>query len=302
MHLGAAGALRQAGAGRGRRRQRGDGADLGGHRRVRAFRHAVHHRRAFRGRRRCRSGRRRRGAGDLELEDQVAGADFGIQLDQHLLDHAGARRGDFHARLVRFQGDQRLLGRDRVAGLDQHLDDLGLAGRADVRDVDVLHARAGGGGRCRSRCGGRRLGGRGSSRRCGLGRRGRRSGFGAALGFQFEQLVAFLQAVAELDLEALHHPGLGSRDLHAGLVRLQGQQALVGFDTVADLDEQLDNFTLTAADVGYANQFTHRSAPQQSRGLAFSGSMPNLAMASATTFASSSPRSTSASRAASTIH
>ena len=42
------------------------------------------------------------------------------------------------------------------------------------------------------------------------------------------------------------HTTMASRDLHGGLVGLQGQQALVGFDAVADLDEQLDDFTFTA--------------------------------------------------------
>src|SRR5690606_26423958 len=63
--------------------------------------------------------------------------------------------------------------------------------------------------------------------------------------------------VAHLDLQALDHAGLGRGYFHAGLVGLERQDALVGFDTVADLDEQLDYFTLTAADVGYAYGFTH---------------------------------------------
>ncbi|MNZ73982.1 hypothetical protein D3C78_924160 [compost metagenome] len=238
------------------------------------------------------------GASDFQLEDQVAGADFVTDLDRHAFHHASGRRGDFHARLVRLQGDQRLVGFHRVTGLDHHLDDAGLAGRADVRNVDVLHAGS------RRRSGGCGL--RGCCRRCGSRSRlfslGGRcfGGSGATLGFQFEDFVAFLQLVAELDLDALDHPGLRAGDFHAGLVRLQGQQALIGLDLVADLDQQFDHFTFAAADIGYANQFTHRASPQQSSGLRFSGSIPSLTMASATTFGSMSPRSASASSAAST--
>ncbi|MCY1411627.1 hypothetical protein D9M71_270160 [compost metagenome] len=236
----------------------------------------------------------RSGASNAQLEDQGAGADVVIQLDLDALHHACGRGGDLHAGLVGFQGDQRLLGGDGIAGLDQDFDDLGGAVRADVRHEDFLHAGGGGrrgGGLCR--CGGGLLFslGRGS---CSLsGRRG-----SGTLDFQFQQFVAFLEAVAQLDLQALDHAGLGSRDFHAGLVRFQGQQALFGFDAVANLDEQLDHFTFAAADVGYANQFTHNASPQQSSGLRFSGSMPNLAMASATTLGSISPRSARASRAA----
>ncbi|MNF76530.1 hypothetical protein D3C84_586460 [compost metagenome] len=241
-----------------------------------------------------RCGGRRSGASDLELEDQVAGADVGIQLDLDALHHAGGRRGDLHAGLVGFQGDQGLLGGHGVAGLDQHFDDLDLAVGADIRHADILHAGAGGrrGGDLRRSSGGLFFG----LRRGSLSR-GHCSG---TLDFQFQQFIAFLQAVAQLDLQALDHTGLRCGDLHAGLVRFQGQQALIGFDAVANLDEQLDHFTFAAADVGYANQFTHNASPQQSSGLRFSGSIPNLAMASATTLGSISPRSARASRVART--
>ena len=195
-------------------------------------------------------------ARDFQLQDQVTGADFVVQLGDHFLHHASGGGWDLHGSLVGLQGDQRLVGFDGVAGLDQYFDDLGLARRADVRHVDVLHA---GGGRCCGRgrgCGWRRCGsrllcgGRGGSGRS-LGRRG------GALDFQDHQLVAFFQAIAQLDLQFLDHAGLGGRDLHGGLVGLQGQQALVCLDTVTDLDEQLDDFTFTAADVRYANEFAH---------------------------------------------
>ncbi|MNZ50530.1 hypothetical protein D3C78_683190 [compost metagenome] len=240
---------------------------------------------------------RRHGAGHAQGEDQLAGADLVVELDRHAVDGAGLRAGDLHAGLVGLQHQQRLVGFDHVTGLDQQFDDAGLAGRADVRHVHRLQALA-------DRSGGRRrgsgLGRRGGHRRFGYRRAGGRSRSAGAFGFQLEQVVAGLQLVAQLDLQALDHPGPGGGDLHAGLVGFQGQQALVGVDTVADLDQQFDHFTFAAADIGYANQFTHRLAPQQSSGLALLVSMPNLAIASATRVRSISPRSARASSAVST--
>ena len=207
-------------------------------------------------RRRGRRSRGRRSSSfDFQLEDQVASADFIIQLDQHLLHHAGSRRGDFHGGLVGLQGDQRLVGFDGVAGLDHDFDDLDLAVGADIRHVHVLHAAAGGssGGRgCRS------------GRFRGFGRRSfgfrRRRGLRGTFDFQHQQFVAFLQAIADLDLQFLDHAGFGRGHFHGGLVGLQGQYALIGFDTVADLDQQFNHLAFTA-EVGYANQLTHRYAP-----------------------------------------
>ena len=189
-----------------------------------------------------------------QLEDQVAGADFGIQLDQHFFHHAGSRRGDFHGGLVGFQGDQRLVGFDCVAGLDHDFDDLDLAVGADIRHVHILHAAAG----CSSWRGSRGGHLRCSSGRCFGFRRRRR--FGGTFDFQHQQLIAFLQAVADLDLDFLDHAGFGRGHFHGGLVGLQGQYALIGFDTVADLDQQFNHLAFTA-EVGYANQLTHRYAP-----------------------------------------
>src|SRR5690606_32674965 len=110
------------------------------------------------------------------------------------------------------------------------------------------------------------------------------------------------QAVAELDLQALDHPGLGRRDFHAGLVGLQGQQALFGLDAIANLDEQFDDFAFAAANVRDTNQFAHFFAPQQSSGLGLLVSIPKRAIASATTVRSMSPRSARASSALSTTH
>jgi len=103
------------------------------------------------------------GALYFQLEDEVTGADFVFQLDCDAFHHASSRRRNFHGSLVGFQGDQRLVGFDGVANLDQQLDDLGLARRTDVRNMNVLNR---GGGRCSSRgrrglgCSGRLFSGR----------------------------------------------------------------------------------------------------------------------------------------------
>ena len=233
-----------------------------------------------------------------DIVSKDSSADFVIQLDRNTLNHTGGWRWNFHAGLVGLESDQGLISLNGIAGLDQDFDDFSFARRADIRDMNVLD---GSSGRC-SR-GRRGLGSRssrffGRSRSCSRGRCFRRRS--GALGFQFQQFVAFFQAVAQLDLQALDDTGLGSRDFHARLVRLQGQDALIGFDTVADLYKQFDDFAVTAADVRYSNEFAHKNSPQQSSGLRFSGLMPNLTMASATTFGSISPRSANASRAANT--
>jgi len=243
---------------------------------------------------------RRSSALNLELEDEVASADFVIQLDRNALNHTGGWRWNFHAGLVGFEGDQRLISLNGIAGLDQDFDDFGFARRTDIRDMNVLN---GGSGRCSS-CRGRSLGNRGGGRLFSCSGSGSRSWCfrcrSGAFDFQFQQFVAFFQAVAQLDLQALDDTGFRSRDFHARLVRFQRQDALIGFDAVADFYKQLDDFTVAAADVRYSNEFAHKYSPQQSSGLRFSGLMPNLTIASATTLGSISPRSASASRAANT--
>ncbi len=245
-----------------------------------------------------RSGRRR-STRHFQVQNQVASADFVVELDADGLDHASGRRRDFHAGLVGFQGDQRLISLDGVADLDLDLDDLGLARRTDVRHVHLLN-RSGSRSSRGSGWSGSRRGGRFGFSFCSRRSGSRRSRLRGAFDFQLEQLVAFFQAIAQLHFQTLDDTGLRRRHFHARLVRFQGQDALVGFNTVADLHKQFNYFTFTAADVRYANEFAHRISPQQSSGLSFSGLIPNLAMASATTLGSMSPRSASASRAANT--
>ena len=60
--------------------------------------------------------------------------DFDCDLD--FFHHTGGRRRNLHRRLVRFHGDERLLGLDRVAHLHQHLDHRDFIEIADVRHLD----------------------------------------------------------------------------------------------------------------------------------------------------------------------
>jgi hypothetical protein len=106
-------------------------------------------RRRLRGRsrrRRCRSGCRRRcsglargstGVGTFESQDQRPFAHLVADRDAHVLDDAGGARRNLHRRLVAFDGDQALLERDRVARLDEHLDDRDVGEVADVRNPDI---------------------------------------------------------------------------------------------------------------------------------------------------------------------
>jgi hypothetical protein len=68
----------------------------------------------------------------FEHRDQVADIDLVADLDLELLQHAGRRRRNLHRRLVRLDRDQRLLGLDRVADLDEQLDDRDVLEVADV--------------------------------------------------------------------------------------------------------------------------------------------------------------------------
>src|SRR5205085_8932935 len=79
----------------------------------------------------------------VEEEDGRASRDLVAHLYLELLDHAGGRRGNLHRRLVGFQRDERLLFRDGVARLDEHLDDLDLLEVADIRDDNLTHTVSG---------------------------------------------------------------------------------------------------------------------------------------------------------------
>ena len=101
-----------------------------------------------------------------------------------------------------------------------------------------------------------RRGRRRRRRLCGCRRR--RRGRGGRLGFaaararlEQQDQRALRHLVAHLQLERLHHPGLGRRNLHRRLVRLQRDQRLFLVDRVAGLDQHLDHFHfLEVPDVG----------------------------------------------------
>ncbi len=65
----------------------------------------------------------------LDDRDLFAGLDLGIQHDQLLEERAGHRARDVDDRLVGLDAQQRLVGRDRAADLDQPLDDVELVDR-----------------------------------------------------------------------------------------------------------------------------------------------------------------------------
>jgi uncharacterized protein (DUF2461 family) len=76
------------------------------------------------------------------MRDQRTLGDLVADLDLQFGHHARDRRGHVHRGLVRFQRDQRILGLDRVAGLDQHFDDRHVLEVADVGNLhfdDVTH-------------------------------------------------------------------------------------------------------------------------------------------------------------------
>ena len=78
----------------------------------------------------------------LQREDRRALGDLVADLDEQLPDRAGLRGRDVHARLVGLEHDQRILGRDGVAGRDQHLDHGDVGEVPDVRDGDLAHSSA----------------------------------------------------------------------------------------------------------------------------------------------------------------
>ena len=94
----------------------------------------------------CRRGCGRRGLlpvtarGGVEDEDDLALADPVAHLHLEILDRAGRGRRHVHRRLVGLDLDQRILGFDRVPGLDENLDDRHVLEIADCGDLDFERA------------------------------------------------------------------------------------------------------------------------------------------------------------------
>ncbi len=182
----------------------------------------------------------------------------------------GARH--VHGGLVRLQRDQGVLFGYLVTLGDRHFDDLDVLGAAQVGHLDLDGALAAAGGLLRRRflCG--RLG---RLLRClvalGLGLGVLlllAAGVSAAtaLHFDLDDVVALGDGVALLHQHADHLAALGRRHVHAGLVRLQRDQGVLGLDDIpfgyGDFDD-LDVFA--AADIGNFDDFaTQGRAPSKS--------------------------------------
>ena len=179
--------------------------------------------------------RRRRGGGAPPLalhgRDQAALGDLVADLDLQRLDDAGRARRNLHRRLVALDRDQALLDGDRVAGLDQDLDHRDLVEVADVGndDLDLAAARAAGAGAALAAgaaplpraAAGAAAAGRGLRRR--------------PVAFEQQQQRAFVDLVADLDLQLLDDARGARRNLHRRLVALDRDQRLLGLDAVAGL-------------------------------------------------------------------
>ena len=67
----------------------------------------------------------------------------------------------------------------------------------------------------------------------------------------YENQRALRHLVAQLELQLLHHPRLGRRNLHRRLVRFERDQRLLLVDRIAGLDQHLDHLDiLEVPDVG----------------------------------------------------
>ncbi len=75
----------------------------------------------------------------VQRQDHTALGDLVADLELNLFDRAGPGRRDVHGGLVGLQRNQRILGFDRIAGLNVDLDDRHVLEIADVRYFDVFH-------------------------------------------------------------------------------------------------------------------------------------------------------------------
>ena len=79
----------------------------------------------------------RRATRCVQHQQQRSFRDFVAEFDLEFFHHAGMAARDFHGRLVRFHGNQALLGFDGVARFDQQFDDRHVFKVANVGDFDV---------------------------------------------------------------------------------------------------------------------------------------------------------------------
>ena len=234
----------------------------------------------------CRSGRRR-SARHFEDHDQGASGHFVTGVDFDLFHGTRERRRHFHRGFIAFYGDQGLLSGDGVAHFNHDLGDFNFIA-ADIRDVNFFRCR-GSCWRSRSRSGFFLLFLRRCSGCCTLG------------GIENHNQFASLGFVADGDFNLFHDASLRRRDFHRGFVAFYGDQRLFSFYFVANFDQDLGDFNFISPDVRYFDFDSHYSFTSYARrGLTFSASMSNFAIASATTFLSISPRLASSPSAATT--
>ena len=225
------------------------------------------------------------------------------------------RRGPAQERLDVLLGDPALL----AGPLDLGEVDLELAGEAADARAGVDRTRVSGGRRCGG-LGRRRRGRLGRGRRLLLGdhrgwRRDRRLAVG---GLELDDGTALAHPVADIDQHRLDRAVAVGRNVHGGLVGFKRQQRVVSLDRVAGLDVDLDDRdVLEVPDIGNLDLDRHprflplpgRAAPglihyaiagwpQTRAGFAFSGSIPYLAIASATLVVGRAPSSARLSKAA----
>src|SRR6185312_16148555 len=74
-------------------------------------------------------------------DDQVTRGDLAAFGDVHLLHDAAGRGGDIHRGLLGLQSDQRSLRLDRLAGLDENVDNGDVLEVAHVGHTDFYEAR-----------------------------------------------------------------------------------------------------------------------------------------------------------------
>ena len=179
-------------------------------------------------------------------------------------------RRNFHRRLFRFEGEQRIVHGDHVAGLHMDFDDIDFFVCAEIgyRDLDDFRDR-------RGTVLPRLI--RGLFRPC---RRPRPRGCGFLLdrrflhrlggrrrnGLQRQNIGPRRHPITEIDGNALDHAGHGRGDFHGGLVAFKHEQGIVFLHRLADRNWNLDDFHIVrVAEFRHFDDFRSQLRPLQSR-------------------------------------
>ena len=172
-----------------------------------------------------------------QQQDQIALREPVTDLDLDALHHAGKGRRHVHAGLVAFQGDQRGIGFDPVAGRNQDVRD-----RYALEIADVWHAHLA-----------RFAQWGGSGRGCGRCRLWRGDAFRDV---QIQDQIALRELIADLDLNFAHRAGQRRRHFHGRLVAFQQQQRAIRFDAVTGGNQDVDDIdVLEIANIRHMNFF-----------------------------------------------